>query len=231
MKIAILDLTKHPEPLMTGLQRAGASILDWLAPSFEGAEFKIFDIAEGNDPVPTPEAFDGLIVSGSELGVYDAVPWMPSVRDLLIDTKLTGKPIFGICFGHQIMADVFEGKAKKTNSGNVVGVREYIDENGYRFSAYAWHQDQVTVLPPEATVIAKAQYCPMAGLRYNFPAYSVQYHPEFTKSSISSLLDRGRNHFLDAKTADEALQDIALNSVSNTLDRDKVTVFFQDYGR
>ncbi len=80
-----------------------------------------------------------FIVSGSELGVYDAVPWMSSVRDLLIDTKRTGKPIFVSVLAPTAMADVFV-KGKKTNSGNVVGVREYIDENGYRFSAYAWHR-------------------------------------------------------------------------------------------
>jgi GMP synthase-like glutamine amidotransferase len=229
MKIAILDLTKHPEPLLTGLRRSGSSIVDWLAPSFEDADFKIYDLAEGADAVPTPDEFDGLILSGSELGVYDAAPWMPSVRDLLMITKQAGKPIFGICFGHQLMAEVFGGKAEKADCGNVVGVRDYTDSHGRRFPAYAWHQDQVTALPPGASVIAAAPYCPIAGLRYDFPACSVQYHPEFTEASISGLLRCGRDHFIDAQTADKAWHEIASQSVSVNLDSHQIASFFRDH--
>ena len=228
MKIAVLDLTKHPEPLMTGLLRASSCIVNWLSLSFEEADFKVYDLAEFNDAVPRLSAFDGLIISGSELGVYDIALWMPSVRDLLLATKQAGKPIFGICFGHQIMAEVFGGKVEKAECGNVVGVRDYTDSYGRCFSAYAWHQDQVTRLPPEASVIATAPYCPIAGLRYDFPAYSVQYHPEFTEESILGLLHCGRDHFIDALTADKALRDIASNSISINLDSHKVATFFRD---
>ena len=91
MKIAILDLTRHPQPLLAGLQRASDQILDWLSPALSDADFTIYDIAEAVDPMPLPDAFDGLILSGSELGVYDDAPWIPSLRQLLIATKQARK--------------------------------------------------------------------------------------------------------------------------------------------
>ena len=228
MKIAVLDLSKHPEPLMSDLPRASSCIVNWLSHSFEEADFKVYDLAEFNDAVPKLSTFDGLILSGSELGVYNFALWMPSVQNLLLETKQAGKPIFGICFGHQIMAEVFGGKVEKADCGNVLGVRDYTDNNGHIFKAYAWHQDQVTRVPPEASVISTALYCPIAGLRYNFNAFSVQYHPEFTKESILGLLHCGRNHFIDALTADKAISDIASKSVCSNLDSYIVASFFRD---
>ena len=229
MKIAILDLTRHPEPLLAGLQRASDQILDWLSPVLSDADFTIYDIAEAVDPMPLPDAFDGLILSGSELGVYDDAPWIPSLRQLLIATKQARKPIFGICFGHQIMADTFGGKAEKAKGGNVIGVRDFTDDQGHRFPAYVWHQDQVTELPPEASVIATASYCPMAVLRYDFPALSVQYHPEFSADFLMGLLKRGRNHFVDAVVADAAWGEISNKPVDGHLNCHQVAAFFRDH--
>ena len=50
---------------------------------------------------------------------------MSPLRKLLLETKKAGKPIYGICFWHQIMADTFGGKAEKLQIGNVVGVRQF----------------------------------------------------------------------------------------------------------
>ena len=47
MKIAILDLTRHPLPLLSGIRRAGECIEDWLSQGFSDTKFEIFDIAGG----------------------------------------------------------------------------------------------------------------------------------------------------------------------------------------
>ena len=50
---------------------------------------------------------------------------MAPLRNLLLKTKQASKPIYGICFGHQIMADTFGGKAEMSQIGNVVGARQF----------------------------------------------------------------------------------------------------------
>ena len=65
----------------------------------------------------------GIIISGSDKGVYDDTPWMqPLARVGWATARAAGKPMFGVCFGHQIMADVFGGKAEKVGEAEV-GVR------------------------------------------------------------------------------------------------------------
>ena len=106
MRIAILDLTQHPLPLLSGIRRAGERIKDWISPGFFGTKFEIFDVAAGMDQVPSMRNFDALIVSGSERSVYDDIPWYDDVSCALFESREMGKPIFGICFGHQMMANV-----------------------------------------------------------------------------------------------------------------------------
>ena len=138
MKIAVLDLTGHPTPMWEGLPRVGQQTVSWIGPAMPDAEIMQVDVTEGGAPMPAVEAFDGLLLTGSEFGVYDDTPWMEPLRQLLRDTKEAGKPIFGICFGHQIMADTFGGKAEKTAGGNVVGVRQY-DLKGRTVDTHVWH--------------------------------------------------------------------------------------------
>ena len=102
--------------------------------------------------------------------------------------RAAGVPMFGICFGHQIMADVFGGKAAKADKGFVTGTRQFNDR-GVNVNAYLAHQDQVIDMPPNAEVIASAAYCPVAALSYNFPAMSVQFHPEYSREFAADLID------------------------------------------
>ena len=114
MRIAVLDLTTHPEPLLSGKPRVYEQLIAWISQGLPEAEYLPYDIAENHAPLPDVADFDGLLLSGSEFGVYDDTPWMAPLRQLLCDTKAAGKPIYGVCFGHQLMAEVFGGKAEKS---------------------------------------------------------------------------------------------------------------------
>ena len=60
---------------------------------------------------------------------------------------------------------------------------------GQTIPAHVAHQDQVTRLPPGASVTASAPYCPAAALAYDFPAMSVQFHPEYSRDFTLDLID------------------------------------------
>jgi len=204
MRIIVLDLTGHPMPLFGGLPRAGTQIISWLSVELPEADFYSVSVEVDNEGLPELDSFDGLIVSGSEHGVYDNRPWMAPLRNLLLETKKAGKPIYGICFGHQIMADTFGGKAEKSQIGNVVGARQF-DFQGKFADVYVWHRDQVTSVPPEAHVTASAGYCAVGALSYDFPAKSVQFHPEYTEANLRKMFERSVNCFLTSEEAEAAI--------------------------
>ena len=117
MKIGVLDLCIWLEEYQHDQEKFGDLLAIWAARDLQ-AEYSVIYVREG-DPLPDVEAFDGYILSGSELGVYDEADWMQPLRDWLEAAKKANKPLFGVCFGHQIMADVFGGKAEKVGDAEI----------------------------------------------------------------------------------------------------------------
>ena len=186
MKIAVYDCVAG-DALTEKYGSVGNSVIRWIKPHLPEAEWVELHIAVGVE-MPNPGDVDGIIISGSEKGVYDDTPWMQPLRDNLQAMRGHGTPIFGICFGHQIMADVFGGKAEKVDQGFITGARSF-DMKGRAVPAHVAHQDQVTQVPPGASVTASAPYCPAAALAYDFPAMSVQFHPEYSSGFTMDLID------------------------------------------
>lgn len=224
MKIAVLDLCVWLPEYQTGQPKFGEVLANWTARGLPEAAFTVFDIVEG-EALPALDDFDGYVLSGSDKGVYDNAPWMAPLRRFLIDAKDAGKPLFGVCFGHQMMADVFGGKAEKVGPPEV-GVREF-QLDGQTVPAHVWHQDQVTEVPPGAVVIASADYCPVAALAYDFPAMSVQFHPEYTPDYVSDFLRRSRGKVLPVDLSDPAVAQLDASEVSADLFAKQAGDFFR----
>lgn len=225
MRIAVLDLCVWLEQYQHDQAKFGDLLVAWAGRDLD-AEYSVIYVVEG-DPLPPPEAYDGYIVSGSDKGVYDDTPWMQPLRDWLIEARAANKPLFGVCFGHQIMADVFGGKAEKVGPPEI-GVRAFeIGED--TVTGHVWHQDQVTKIPPGAEVIGQADYCPVAALAYDFPAMSVQFHPEYSPEYVSTFLRRSRGEVLPEEDADKAIAQFDASDVSADLFAKQAGDFFRSH--
>lgn len=173
-------------------------------------------VVDGELPAD-PAACDAWLVTGSRHGVYDPLPWIPRLRDFLRAARERGIPLVGVCFGHQMMAEAFGGRAEKSARGWGVGVHEYevLDRPGWmadapdRFAVHALHQDQVTAIPEDATVLARNDFCPYAMLAYGDPelpdAISIQPHPEFTADFARGLLERRIGDVIPPEVGEPAL--------------------------
>lgn len=195
MRLAILDCVA-PDALVAKYGPTGDVVAAWLRRGLPEAKTARIDLPAG-DPPPAPEAFDGYVISGSEKGVYDDTPWMAPLRRFLEDVR-GRRPVLGICFGHQIMADVWGGRAEKLDIGFITGAQRF-DLNGRPVMAHVAHQDQVTAAPPAARVIASTPYCPVAGLAYDFPALSVQFHPEYREGFVDDMIDMFGEQLMSAE--------------------------------
>ncbi len=209
MRIAILETGRPPDRL-SGFPSYAAMSADLL-----GSEhaYATFDVRAGAWPDPaTHEAF---LITGSPAGVYDPLPWIAALigflRALPVDRKLVG-----ICFGHQIMAEAFGGRAGKSARGWGLGLHTYevvarapFMDDGARIAVPVSHQDQVTLLPPTARVLAGSAFTPYGVLDYaDRAALSFQCHPEFRPDYARALT---RDH--RAAVQDPALVERALASL------------------
>ncbi|MEW9922036.1 type 1 glutamine amidotransferase [Marimonas sp. MJW-29] len=225
MKLAVLDLCVWLPEYQWDQDRFGDIVANWLRQELPEADMEVIQIVEGAE-LPAPHAYDGYILSGSDKGVYDDTPWMGPLRSFLQEARDHRSPLLGICFGHQIMADVFGGKAEKVGPPEV-GVRTF-DMEGTSVGAHVWHQDQVTRMPPGASVIAAAPYCPVAGLSYDFPALSVQFHPEYTADYVATFLRRSRGKVLSEAETDQAMEQLDASTVVPDLFAARAAAFFRE---
>lgn len=223
MNIAILDLClPHAEFDRHGSIAEMTS--EWLVPHLPEAKLTSLHIAAGV-ALPDVDAFDGYFLTGSEKGVYDDTEWMTPLKTFLRAVRDAGRPVFGVCFGHQIMAEAFGGRAEKADTGFVVGAKTFETSAG-PLNAHAMHQDQVTAVPPGATVTASAAYCPVGALAYDFPASSVQFHPEYKRNFVKDAVDIFEGDLL---TTDQAC--VARSTFETAVDEDlygpEVAAFFR----
>jgi GMP synthase-like glutamine amidotransferase len=196
LRIAIIETGAPPSPLKERHGDYPAMMMRMLAPLAPQLSFVTARTSEGA-PLPTVDAFDGLLITGSAAGVYDDHDWIEPLESLVRATAGADKPQVGICFGHQLMARAFGGRVEKSDRGWGVGLHAYAvtgragwmaPETG-RIACAVSHQDQVTLAPPGAKVLAGSDFCPIGALSYaQGPAISFQMHPEFEHEYASDLL-------------------------------------------
>ena len=141
--------------------------------------------------------WDAFLITGSVAGVYDDLDWMDPLRELIRTIAGAGKPLVGICFGHQIIADALGGKAEKSEKGWGLGIREtdlreppgFATELGPGFKLIYIHQDQVTKAPAGATVFAGDDFCPIAAYHIGGHVLSFQGHPEFRPDVLDAIME------------------------------------------
>lgn len=160
-----------------------------------GFTFTTWNVVDGDFPAG-PDAADAWLITGSRHGAYDHLPWIEPLEELIRAIREAGRPLVGICFGHQIIAQALGGRVEKFAGGWSVGPQSYRIE-GTEYRVAAWHQDQVVEPPAGARVIGESDFCRYAALAYD-GILTVQPHPEFDAETVASLIEhRGRGSVPD----------------------------------
>ena len=123
----------------------------------------------------------GLILSGGPSSVYE--PNAPRLHPRILEVNL---PILGLCYGHQLLAQITNGKVEPATCKEYGIAQVTIDKpvsilEGLSDKEKVWmsHGDTIMAPPPEFEALAHTDNCPVAAFRHKTkPIYGLQWHPE-----------------------------------------------------
>lgn len=148
--------------------------------------------------IPTPDAWQGVVVLGGHMGAYDGEEygWLGSEMDFIRWVLNEGIPLLGICLGSQLTAHATGGRAHLGPSPEVGFVDVHLTEAGrvdpvlseVTGPVLAVHRDTFE-LPAEATLLASSDRYPHA-FRLG-TALGLQFHPEASLAIVERWVEAG----------------------------------------
>jgi GMP synthase-like glutamine amidotransferase len=157
------------------------------------------------EPIPTELAphIKGVIALGGAMGALDdeLYPWLADERALLKKIVSEDVPVIGICLGAQLLGAALGGTVSRLEQ-NEIGIYEIeqvaqdsIITLGNSAITTQWHEDYVSVLPANATLLAKSENCPTQIYRVGEMTYGLQCHPEADASIVALWENKPDNAF------------------------------------
>jgi GMP synthase (glutamine-hydrolysing) len=151
-------------------------------------------------PLPA-SLLDGVmavLVTGSAHGAYEPLPWIAPLEALLRTAVARPRPVLGVCFGHQVLAQALGGEVVRNPRGREIGTVaiDLVDDGPrdplfrdfpHRFHAHVTHGDTVRRPPPGARVLATSAVDGCQAFRVG-TAWGVQFHPEFQADELRAYV-------------------------------------------
>lgn len=139
--------------------------------------------------LPDPRAYDAVLVLGARWSVYSdtVASWVKPEVALLHAADESGVPVFGICFGGQMLAHAHGGQVVASPVSEI-GPHAVSGVPAVAGVWTQWHHDRF-VPPADATVVGANAAAPQAFvIRRNL---AVQFHPEVDAESVRGWLEDG----------------------------------------
>lgn len=169
-----------------------------LGSALQEAGVEVTTVAMYAREVPVRRSWDGVVVLGGPMGVYDGDEylWLEPEMEFMawvVDEEI---PLLGICLGGQMAAHATGGQAHLGSVPEVGFVAVELTEAGTRDPVIsqvtgpvlAVHRDTFE-LPPGATLLASSDRYPHA-FRYR-SALGIQFHPEADLAIVRGWVEAG----------------------------------------
>lgn len=181
--------------------------LGTLNPLIKAAGFRIRYVNFGRDPFLEPdiENYNGLIVLGGPMGVYEAnqyphLNWEMKQIEKAIQRNI---PVLGICLGSQLIAHVLGSTVRKGSRWELGWNEVLLTEQAQADPVFAhykprefifqMHQDTFDI-PKDAIHLARSSLYEGQAFRFGKSTYGLQYHLEADQAMIERWMNRVENH-------------------------------------
>jgi len=200
------------------------------------AEMLPFDASSRPIGLEDLQGVGAIFIGGSKYSVHEGAPNLDAAVVFLREARLRRIPIFGCCFGAQIIAHAFGGEVVRDEASEEWGTFQirasddawtdplFVDQPDV-FPAQCAHRDRITRLPSLALCLASSERCSVQA--FVIPGtgiYGTQFHPERSKSDFEARLDSNVKAF--PYLAEKFLA--ARETLTETVDAEKLLAKFAE---
>lgn len=203
----------HVDPDLAGMAGDYPDMFGELFSHYPEVDLTHYDLTAGQFPDSATEQ-DAWTTTGSRFSVYDPVDWIEGLGDLVREIAASGRRYFGVCFGHQMIAQALGGKVERSEAGWGVGVKTVEVEDPPRwlgvdrYRVLNIHADQVVDLPPGGMVLGGNDHCRVSLMSLGDDIVGIQGHPEFQPAYVRAVIDRRRGEAIPVDVCDAALRSL-----------------------
>ena len=190
-------MTRKPYLILdcyVGTDQSGAS--NFLACMPE-REVEVVRVCEGGLP-KVPGRFAGVLITGSAASLVEPPAWLSPLNHFVESALSQDLPILGVCFGHQLLAEVVVGPGTVCRRTCVeVGWKEvnFSCNDGFwqalpdTFHVFVSHEDEVRSDSKQLEIVAQTEECAVHAFRVaDHRAWGVQFHCEMEITEIAFIL-------------------------------------------
>ena len=192
--ILLIQTGEAPEPIFARL----GGFAEWFHTAMRAQPEQVRTVrVDTGGKLPKPKDIAGAVITGSGAMVTDREAWSENTAAWLRGAMDAELPLFGVCYGHQLLAHALGGTVGWLPSGREIGTQP-IRRNGHDdkllngmpvdFPAHTTHRQSVLEAPRDARVLARSAADPHQILRYGENAISTQFHPEFSTRFMRAYL-------------------------------------------
>lgn len=162
--------------------------------------------------IPDSVQYDGFVVTGSRASVYWDREWIDQLTRWVGSAIDAGLPALGVCYGHQLLADVVGGTVEDMGTYEIGyrtvehdGESQLLAGISESMTVFTTHSDRVIDLPSAADVFARNDYG-IHGFRMG-NVHGVQFHPEYDIPTATAVTEGKADH-LSAERIQQVLDGI-----------------------
>lgn len=169
----------------------------------ERVELVPWDILK-DDTQPPLEGHAGIVITGTPASLTKPEPWMEVAVECIRSAAESKIPLFGVCFGHQLVGCAFgaptvlaagDGEhgslpVTLTSAGREDPLfKGFPDSFEAQLTHYDKVEEQAVAYSNGLRILASSSHTPIQALAAGDYIRSVQFHPEFSREVMASYLE------------------------------------------